>query len=403
MRSSAERHSVCPAATTGARQNKKTLQLIAIVVFALLLTACGTQVMPSANSAVPAAHDYAAQFDALWNTFDQQYAYFAQKNVDWNTMRARYRSQAAAAADEAQLIAVVREMLSTLHDQHVVLRDPNGRVLPTWSPAQFVNWDEGVWEQYVRSAGWVQGQHNWGYAIFRNGIKAIPYLAIGSWKPEQVKLADLDAALERFRNAPALIIDVRMNGGGDPQLAYDFAARFTTTTRAVEYLQYRSGPGHGDFDAPRARVLSPRGSWQFTKPIVLLMGRGSASATESFIAAMRELPNVTTVGENSAGSSGTPAVYELGAGWTFTVSRAIDYTAEQQVVEGNGIAPAVLIAASPADFEQGRDPVLDFALSRFNITVQLEQSPVDSAQFPERRPAGEAVAVNCRLCTVESL
>ena len=79
---------------------------------------------------------------------------------------------------------------------------------------------------------------------------------------------------------------------------------------------------------------------------------------------------MTTVGDTSAGSSGNPAVYQLGAGWTFTVSRAIDYTAEQQVIEGAGIAPAVAIATSPADFDQGRDPVLEFALSRFNIALQ---------------------------------
>jgi carboxyl-terminal processing protease len=356
------------------RRSKKQLQRcpvakLIVAVFGLLaLTACGTQgLMPPST---PPAHDFAAQFDALWNTFDQQYAFFGQKKVDWNAARERFRPQAIAATSETQLVAVVQAMLGTLRDQHVVLRDPQGRVLPTWSPNFFVNWDEGVWRQYVQRAGWVQEQQNWGYAIFRDGGNAIPYLAIGSWRPDQVKLADLDAVMELFRNAPALIIDVRMNGGGDAQLAYDFAARFASAPRPAEYLQFRSGPGHSDFGGPQQRSIAPRGSWQFTRPVLLLTGRGSASANESFIAAMRELPNVTTIGDTTAGSSGNPAVYQLGAGWTFTVSRAIDYTAEQQVIEDAGIAPQVAIAASLADFEQGRDPVLEFALSQFNIALQ---------------------------------
>lgn len=331
------------------------------------------------TSASPASATYTAQFDAVWNTFDQQYPYFEQKKVDWNAMRARYRPAAAAAGSEAELAAVVREMLANLHDQHVALRDPNGKLLPTWTAANFVNWDSDAWEQYVRRAGWVQGQRNWGYAVFRSENGAdVPYIAIGSWRPEQVKLADLDATLERFRNAPAMILDVRMNFGGDTRLAYDFAARFASSARPAEYLQFRSGPGHTDLSAPQARTLAPRGTWQFTRPVLVLMGRGSASANESFIAAMRELPNVTTIGDTSAGSSGTPAVYQLGGGWTYTVSRAISYTAEQQVIEDAGIAPMIAVRATAEDFADGRDPVLEFALSRFNVHVTLAgAAPLD--------------------------
>jgi hypothetical protein len=350
----------------------RALKLLAVSAAMAMLSACGSLMPATAES--PTSATYTAQFDAVWNTFDQQYPYFEQKKVDWNAVRARYRPAAAAATNQAELAAVVRDMLANLHDQHVALRDPNGRTIPTWTAANFVNWDAGVWEQYVRRAGWVQGQRNWGYAVFHGDAAEVPYIAIGSWRPEQVKLADLDAALERFRSAPALIIDVRMNAGGDTRLAYEFAARFAPTARPAEYLQYRSGPGHADFAAPQARTLAPRGAWQFTRPVMLLMGRGSASANESFIAAMRELPNVTTVGDTSAGSSGNPAVYQLGGGWMYTVSRAIDYTAEQQVIEDAGIAPMIPVSTSPADFEQGRDPVLEFALSRFNVRVNLADS-----------------------------
>lgn len=311
----------------------------------------------------PAANDYKAQFDTLWANFDQRYAYFNQKRVDWNAARAHFRPQALAATNEAELVATVQQMLGTLHDQHVVLRDPAGNVVATYAPSRFVNWNEAVWQQYVSAAGWVQGRTNWGYANF----EGVGYLAIGSWDPKQVRLADVDAVLEEFRDAPALIIDVRMNSGGDMQLAYDFAARFTAVSRTTEYVQYRNGPLHDDLTGLVPKTLQPRGPWQFTKPVVVLTGRGSASSNESFIAAMRELPNVTTMGDVTAGASANPETFQLGGGWTYTVSRWIDYTADKQIIEDHGIAPMVPVPATAADFAVGRDPVLDAALAHFSV------------------------------------
>lgn len=46
------------------------------------------------------------------------------------------------------------------------------------------------------------------------------------------------------------------------------------------------------------------------------------------------------------------------------MSRWIEYTADNQVIEDVGIAPDVFVAAAASDFMQGRDPVLDWALQR---------------------------------------
>ena len=110
-------------------------------------------------------------------------------------------------------------------------------------------------------------------------------------------------------------------------------------------------------------MLNPRGAWQYTGTVRLLIGRRCASSTESFIAAMRELSNVTLVGDRTAGSSGNPGRFPLANGWTYTVSRWIEYTVDDQVIEDVGISPRVFVPAMAADFAQGRDPVLDWALN----------------------------------------
>jgi hypothetical protein len=302
--------------------------------------------------------DFAEQFDSLWRTFDREYSYFVHKRVDWNALRSIYRPLAVAAADQTTFIATVREMLGHLHDLHVVIRDPSGRSIPTFDPQVFVNWDRAVWQQYIAQANWTQGQNDWGHGV----LDGVPYITIGGWNANSIRSADFDAALERFRGAPALILDVRMNPGGNDALAFEVAGRFARASVVFAYVKFRSGPSHGDFGPTMPRTLNPRGPWQYAGNVLLLIGRRCASSNESFIAAMGQLPQVTIVGERSAGSTGNPGTFPLANGWSYTVSRWIEYTADNQPIEDVGISPDVVVAADPSDFAAGRDPVLDWAL-----------------------------------------
>jgi len=329
----------------------------ALVLTVVALTSCGGSSSPSAPS--PPSSDFAAQFDSLWTTFDQQYSYFDYKHIDWNALKDRFRPMAIAAGDQTSFIGVVQQMLSALHDQHVVIRSPAGAVTPTYDPGYFVNWDRTVWLQYLNRGTWTQVRADWGHGT----LNGTAYIQIGAWNSTSVTASDFDAALENYRNAPRLILDVRMNGGGDDQIAFQVAGRFATSSVTTGYVKTRTGPGHSDFGPLTARTLSPRGAWQFTRPVLLLIGRHCLSSNESFISAMRQLPNVTLVGDRTGGGSGSPATFPLAGGWSYTVSRWIEYTAEHEVIEDVGIAPQVSVPASPADFAQGRDPVLDWALS----------------------------------------
>ena len=328
-----------------------------VLVVSLLCCACGSS-SPTAPSPPPA--DLAAQFDSLWSTFDREYSYFEHKRIDWNALRSTYRPRAVAAADQRGFIDVIREMLGHLHDGHVTLREPGGTVLSTYDARSFVNWDRAVWQRYIARAGWTQGQTDWGYGV----LDGVPYIVIGGWSTASIRAADFDAAFERFRDSPAIILDVRMNGGGNDALAFEIAGRFMRSTVNAGSVRFRNGPSHGDFGAPIQRTVNPRGSWQYGGQVLLLTGRRCASSNESFITAMGALPNVTLVGDRTAGSTGNPGTFPLAGGWSYTVSRWIEFTPENQVVEDAGISPDVFVTATAADFANGVDPVLDWALNR---------------------------------------
>ncbi|MGH9199847.1 MAG: S41 family peptidase [Vicinamibacterales bacterium] len=336
---------------------RKTLVLVVASLCALPGNACKSSNSPTAPS-VPSA-DFGAQFDSLWSTFDREYSYFDYKQIDWSALRAAFRPRAIAATDQLEFIGVIREMLGRLHDLHVVLRDPGGAVIATYDPQVFVNWDRSVWLQYLSRANWTQGQGDWGYGV----LDGVPYISIGGWSATSIRVADFDAALERFRSTPMLILDVRMNGGGGDQSAFEVAGRFARTSVTTGFVRFRNGPSHTDFGPVITRTLNPRGAWQYTGTVLLLIGRRSASSNESFIEAMRQLPNVTLAGDRTAGSTANPGTFPLADGWSYTVSRWIEYTADNQVIEDVGISPRVFVPASAADFTQGRDPVLDWALN----------------------------------------
>jgi C-terminal processing protease CtpA/Prc len=243
-----------------------------------------------------------------------------------------------------------------LHDLHIWLVDPDGGVVPTYRPRATSNFDRARWERALRDANYVQrgdlGEAN---------VGGYPYLFIGSWK-SPVDVSSLDLAISRMRDAPGLIIDLRVNAGGNDATALAFIARFTSTPVVASYVRTRNGPAVTDLDGRSARMVAPRGPWQFTRPVVVITGRGGFSATESFVAAMRTLPHVTVIGDTTGGASGNPATFPLGNGWQFTVPRWIELAPDGQPIEGRGVPPHIVIPWAPGSYDRERDPLIDAAV-----------------------------------------
>lgn len=321
-------------------------------------TACtsATPARPRLSSA-QLQQSYEAQFDFLWERFQTLYPSFAYKGVDWKAQRVAYRARAVRARSQDEFIAVAREMLEPLHDLHVWFVDPRGEVVPTFRPSSFANFDRTRWERALRDATPVSR----GGSAVEATVGGYAYLFIGSWKAP-TDAATIDLALARMRDAPGLIIDVRANGGGSDATALAIVSRFTQKPLVASYVQVRNGPAVTDLDTPVARVVSPRGPWQFTRPVVVIAGRAGYSATESFVAAMRMLPNVMVIGDTTGGASGNPQTFALANGWQFTVPRWLEFTPDRQPIEGRGVAPQVAIPWTPSTYDSERDPLIDAAV-----------------------------------------
>jgi hypothetical protein len=304
-------------------------------------------------------------FDAFWATFDREYSYFAYKGINWDSLRTEFRPRATMAESEEALISILKQMVAPLRDVHVRFMPPDGGSEASYLPTATVNWNGGIWHDRMVSCGFVQPNPELGYCR----MSGFGYVFVWSWNSALLTVADLDAVIDRYLDAPGLIIDVRANGGGTDALALALAGRFAQDRTTIGYVRFRNGSDHNDFGTEITRRVSPRGSFQFHKPVIVLAGRGVFSSSETFISAMRELPNVTVMGDTTGGGSGNPSQHRLKT-WGYTVSRWIEWTADRRVIEWKGIPPDVVVAWDKMRVSEGRDPVIDAALARLTSVTR---------------------------------
>ena len=297
-----------------------------------------------------------------------------------------YRDRVQRARSQGEFIELTREMLEPLRDLHIWFIDPRGQTVPTFRPAHVANFDAARWRGALRDAGYVRRGNDIGEA----NVGGYGYVFISGWSGS-VDVSALDLTMLRLRESPGLIIDLRTNRGGSDATALAFASRFTSRSFAASYVQVRNGPRHDDLDVPVARMVSPRGPWQYTRPVVVITGRAGLSATESFVAAMRTLPNVTVIGDTTGGASGNPATYPLGNGWSYTVPQWLEFGPDRQPIEWRGVAPHVALSWIPSQYERDRDPLIDAAvglLAELNGVFRVAPAGVEdtSRALPRDRP-----------------
>ena len=344
---------------------------IAIVALAVALTLAGCTPNIAPGHPIP-RNPYAYQFEEYWYKFDRLYPYFEYKHINWQAAYGEYRPLANQVHNESELVALLKHMATPLRDIHVWFKSPGGEYVNTYDSkrADDPNWSPGPLSVYVPDLSYYGGA-DWGFGH----VQGFAYIFIGDWKKSALSLDDFATALEQFESSPGLILDVRMNSGGNDHLAYKTAGYFADRSRLSEYYRYRNGPAPGDLGPPKPRYVEPAVGVHYPGLVMLLIGPDSFSSTENFIAAMQTLPNVTTIGATTGGASGCPETFALGDGWSYSVPVCYDMTADHHVIEWNGIQPEVPVSATQADFQRGDDPVLDTALQLLKEKLKAQENP----------------------------
>lgn len=324
--------------------------LVGLAVF--LLSACERLVIDPGKSNEPVKN-----FDRLWQKVKDHYPYFSFKGANWDSLYGQYRPRINEGTSDAELFQVITAMLGQLKDGHISVYTPDDYYSYDYKAGSPANYDSSlVRKSYLEKPG-VQYHRSGGftYAILENGIGYIHYRTFNR------DVSIIDDILKGFDQAKVkgLIMDVRSNGGGQIGNVISLTGRFTASQLNVGYTVFKNGPGPDDFTEPLQIKVNPEGTG-WTKPVVLLTNRACFSACNFFAEFMRQLPNVTTLGDMTGGGGAMPIEYELPNGWRYRVSTSAFYGADGFNIEG-GVPPDVRVEMNPEHAKQGTDDLIEQA------------------------------------------
>lgn len=325
--------------------------IVLLSIFIVSFSSCETLTMKDDPENSPISN-----FENLWNTVDQKYSFFEDKNIDWDSIYTHYRSEIYDDIPEKELFDIFSEMLFALRDGHV-------NIISTWNVSR--NWDWML--DYPANFNITNVERNYlGKDYFRTGplqnqvIDSVGYIYYESFS-SGINSTSIDNVIERFKNFKGIIIDVRGNGGGTTGNVTTFVSRFTTEKYQYGSFKQKSGPQHSDFSELSALSQDLGGDYQYTGPVVVLTNRGCYSATNDFVNRMKVLPNVTIMGDNTGGGGGFPIYCELPNGWRYRFSSTISYDLQGNNIEF-GIEPDIRVELNPVDEANGVDTMIEAAL-----------------------------------------
>ena len=97
-------------------------------------------------------------------------------------------------------------------------------------------------------------------------------------------------------------------------------------------------------------------------PVVILVNKGSASASEILAGALRDKRGVKLIGEKTFGKGTVQQIEEFRDGSSVKLTVAQWVLPSGKILEGEGLKPDIEVTISDEDAEKGRDSQLEKAI-----------------------------------------
>lgn len=155
-------------------------------------------------------------------------------------------------------------------------------------------------------------------------------------------------------NAKKIIIDLRNNPGGYLETAVDLTSWFDPKGSVVVKEEFKDG----ETDEYKSSGYSAIQNF----PVVVLVNKGSASASEIMAGALRDIKGVKLVGEKTFGKGSVQEVETFKDGSSLKVTIAKWLTPSGISINEEGLSPDIAVGLTEDDYNNGKDPQLDKAI-----------------------------------------
>lgn len=310
-------------------------------------------------------------FETFWHFFDEHYAFFEVRGMDWQAAYDTYRPLVTADTTEAELYTIIEEMISPLGDGHVSVNT----MLGSFSPLALPEWleDEEQITEYmlIPMSNYLidepQMLANEGI-IYGHLAERVGYLGIMTFDASLQGEGETDALSEAmsiisqdFQNLDSIVIDVRYNFGGEDTNGIYIAGYFIDEALL---FSHKSVWFENEFVPIMDVYIEPTTNTPFSGDVYLLTSRMTISAAETYSLAMGTMPNVTLIGEPTNGMLSDAWFAIMPNGWLVSLSNEQYLSIDQIQYEGLGVPVDVELLITGETFAAGQDLILEEALSR---------------------------------------
>jgi len=174
--------------------------------------------------------------------------------------------------------------------------------------------------------------------------------------------AQFQQAMDEFRKADGIIIDIRGNPGGLAAMLMGISGHFVSERVSLGVMKTREGEFR--FVAnPRLVNASGERVNAFNGPLAILVDSMSGSASECFAGGMQSIGRARIFGQISMGQA-LPALFDRLPNGDLLIHAYGDFvTANGTRLEGRGVIPDESIPLDRADVLAGRDRTMEAALA----------------------------------------
>jgi len=334
----------------------KKLKLIFCLAIGTLIFSCEDIIVKPADS-----NQNIEDFEAVWNRVNDVYPFLEFKKINWDSIYTVYHPRVEAARGD-EFYFVLHDLLAELKDGHVYYHtDGGGEVYPFYPTRHFKDrhaYSPFVVRSYFNKELRVTESRSAEYEILPDNIG---YVFLSDFH-ENYLTNEFPGILEYLKDTKGLIIDIRQKRGGSSQNVVAVVTRFMSSS--IHWPNFYS---LGELiDIP---PFQPKGPFTYTNPVVVLINGSTFSAGELTTEILKQLPNVTAIGDTTGGGGGAgsnqgnnKSDFKLPSGKLISTPTGYFERYDGQSFEWLGVPPDIRVEQTEEDIINGRDKQLEFAI-----------------------------------------